>query len=148
MDENITKYLAENKSKYSAEILRDALLKAGYAGADVEKGINLIYGRRQTQQNILPAKNVWDFGGKMEYHKSSEKLADFLLGFGAFVILAFFSQASFILGSMLFYLAGIFLAVYFINRRAFLAVGIIVGLIVGPIISGIIMNLFNWDYLF
>jgi len=140
MNENIKKYLSDNKDEFSKESLISALEKGGYNRTDIAEGVSAVYRDESSDTNILiQSVNFWDFKNYKIYAKRSEKIKDFFFGlalpwlFGILsAIISFSLRLSF--SSFLSFLSFIFyiiLLFYFSKRRRFIFWGLISNILFG-----------------
>jgi hypothetical protein len=87
--DNITKYLWDNKGKYSEDELLNELSKIGYAEDEIRQGIRIVYGSESTLgKSELPSQSTGFFNmlDKKVYSNKKEKFFDFLFGFLGVII--------------------------------------------------------------
>jgi len=145
MDENIIKYLKENKDKYKKEDLIKELVKAGYKKSDIAESVIKVYKTIENDMaGFLKANNGLKFTNffvKEFCYTKGEKIFDFFAGllvpamvvFGVIAIQREFFRyyydfrKIFIFISYLFYIVAI---IYFYKKKRFhLFWGLIISMI-------------------
>lgn len=141
MNQNIIKYLIENKEKYSKEVLVAELDKAGYGEDEIVEAIRFVYNAVSPQEEGggEPA-NFWDFKTKKIYTKKFEKIIDFLAGFFVIAIMAWIAMDindDLVFIPLILYIFSLF---YFFKKRRFIFYGLLADLLIP--IAGIIFLFF------
>jgi|SRR3989339_381540 len=78
MNEDIVRYLQENKDKYADEILWKQLKQAGHNEVDIKTASDFVCGRAtETKNGARVGSSILE---KKEYQRRSEKVTDFLIG--------------------------------------------------------------------
>lgn len=125
MNQDIIKYLQDNKEQYSQEELTEKMKEDGYDKHDIEQGIKEVY----ICSNPLN-KDFWNFSSKKTYCQSSEKAKDFLFGFlGPIAPLLLLIIP--ILGPLVYFGFYFYTLFYFFGKRKWIAYGIFSNLMVG-----------------
>ncbi|MCK9379106.1 MAG: hypothetical protein M0P97_03095 [Candidatus Moranbacteria bacterium] len=120
MSQNAINYIQENKNKFSKEVLKNELQKAGYAEDDIAQSFAVVCGGDVTGDKTQEiGKNFWDFKTKREYTVSGEKNKDFFFGIVSPFILGFIPLVNFVAFPL-----EIFAIIYLFNRRRYISYGI------------------------
>jgi len=134
----IIDYFKKNKDRFSFEVLKEKLIKAGYPNNQIEEAARLAYRVAPEPKNISRTPTFWDFWHKKVYTSGKEKILDFVAGFIFTIILKYiigglmsligmfgFYYYSFILYFIIF----LAIIIYLLVKRKYIAFGIICGII-------------------
>ncbi len=147
----IIDYFKKNKDRFSFEILKEKLIKAGYPSNQIEEAARLVYKAAPLPKKISGAPNFWDFRHKKIYTSGKEKILDFVAGF-IFVIILEFLMGRGIFGFygfaslILYFIVFLAIIIYLFTKRKYIAFGVICGIIL-PIIL-IVVALFGFLFAF
>lgn len=124
MNQQIIKYLQENKDKKTREELTKELQEKGHKENEIEEALNTIY----ICSNPLK-RDFWDFSSPKTYCSRSEKTRDFFVGLFGPVIAGIIFIIPFlgVLVYVIYYFYSIF---YFYKRRKWISYGILVHLLI------------------
>lgn len=143
----IIDYLKRNKDRFSFDILKEKLIKAGYPSNQIEEAAHLVYRVAPSPKKISRAPTFWDFWHKKVYTSGKEKILDFAAGFIFAIILEFLMGGS-IFGFygfsnlILYFIVFLAIIIYLLAKRKYIAFGIICGIILSIIF--IIVALFGF----
>jgi len=130
----IIDYFRKNKDRFSFEVLKEKLIKAGYPSNQIEEAAQLLYKAAPSPKKILRAPNFWDFWHKKVYTSGKEKILDFVAGFIFAIILEFLMGGGIFgfygFGSLiLYFIVSLAIIIYLLAKRKYIAFGIICGVI-------------------
>lgn len=145
----IVDYLKENKDRFPFEALKEKLLKAGYPSDQIEEAKKIVY---EGKEEIFappppiskPEKVIgfWDFWHKKTYTSGKEKILDFITGFIFIIILGYILGFLFDIlnfhrffgyNILLRFVIHLFLIIYFLIKRKYIALGIICEIILSSV---------------
>jgi tetrahydromethanopterin S-methyltransferase subunit F len=131
----IIDYFKKNKDRFSFDVLKEKLIKAGYPSNQIEEAAQLIYKVAPSPKKISGAPNFWDFWHKKVYTSGKEKILDFATGF-IFAIILEFLMGGGILGFygfggslILYFIVFLAIVIFLSTKRKYIAFGIICGFI-------------------
>ncbi|HBO16771.1 MAG: hypothetical protein UR69_C0001G0264 [Candidatus Moranbacteria bacterium GW2011_GWE2_35_2-] len=137
MSQNAINYIQANKDKFSKEVLKKELQKAGYTEDDIAQSLVAVYGGDITGDKTRGARNdFWNFKNKREYTASGEKNKDFFFGLISPFVLGFIPLVNFIAFPL-----EIFAIIYLFNRRRYISYGIMSSFALGLVFVVIIVVL-------
>lgn len=153
----IVDYLKRNKDRFPFEVLKEKLLKAGYPSDQIEEAREIVHEGKEeivTPPPVIKPKKVisfWDFWHKKTYTSGKEKIQDFIIGFIFIIILRYVLVFLFNIlglygfsGYILSFVIDLFLIIYFLIKRKYIALGIICEIILASVLR--ISSLFRYYF--
>lgn len=154
VNQYIIDYLQKNKDRFSFEILREKLIKAGYSISLIEEAAQLVYReaplieKEMVEEKVSRPPSFWDFWHKKRYRSGKERLLDLAAGFGFAIIFSiigfgfislirivgFFGYYIYYIFFLLYCLVFLGAIIYFLIKRKYIALGMICAVIIPPII--------------
>lgn len=143
----IIDYLKRNKDKFSFEVLKEKLFKAGYPSDQIEEARKIVYEKKEeivAPSPFIKEKKIlsfWDFWHKKVYTSGGEKILDFGTGFVFAIILKYIIllalmslRRSFSFFDLFgYYIFFLIIIIYFLIKRRYIALGIICEIILSSV---------------